>query len=97
MPRCRGADESRDHAQGGGDAAAADKEYCNAINKISSVFGKQKRSNSTAAEHRMYMRMIDGWLVRKCFGSYVEADVEFLYVYQKNSLGSCGANKCEVK
>lgn len=36
MPRRR-----RD--QGGGDAAAADKEYCNAINKISSVFGKQKR------------------------------------------------------
>ena len=68
MPRRR-----RD--QGGGDAAAADKEYCNAINKISSVFGKQKRSNTTAAEHRMYMRMIDGWLVRKGFGSYVEADV----------------------
>ena len=60
----------------GADDAAADKDYCDAIDKVSSVFGAQKRSNSTAAEHKMYVRMIDGWLVRKGFGSYVESEVD---------------------
>ena len=60
----------------GADDATADKEYCNAIDKVSSVFGAQKRSNSTAAEHRMYVRILDGWLVRKGFGSYIEAEVD---------------------
>ena len=60
----------------GGDEAADDAEYCKAMDKVSSVFGKQKRSNSTAAEHKMYIRIIDGWLVRKGFGSYVEAEVD---------------------
>ena len=60
-----------------GDEAADDATYCKAINKVSSVFGKQKRSNSTAAEHNnMYMCMMDGWLVRKGFGSYVEAEID---------------------
>ena len=58
------------------DNAVADKEYCSAIDKVSEVFGRQKRANSTAAEHKMYMRMIDGWLVRKGFGSYVEAELD---------------------
>ena len=53
--------------------ATLDQEYCDAIDKVSAVFGRQKRSNSTADEHRMYIRMLDGWLVRKGFGSYVEA------------------------
>ena len=52
--------------------AAADDKYCKAIDKISSVFGRQRRSETTAAEHRMYMRVLDGWLVREGFGSYVE-------------------------
>ena len=57
----------------GVDEAEADEEYCTAIDKVSSVFGRQKRANSTATEHKMYIRMLDGWLVRKGFGSYVEA------------------------
>ena len=57
----------------GVDEAEADEDYCTAIDKVSSVFGRQRHANSTAAEHKMYIRMIDGWLVRKGFGSYVEA------------------------
>ena len=30
---------------------------------VSNVFGKQRRSNTTADEHKMYMRIFDGWLV----------------------------------
>ena len=60
----------------GADEDAADKEYCVAMDKVSSIFGRQKRSNSTAAEHRMYIRIMDGWLVRKGFGSYVEAEFD---------------------
>ena len=52
----------------GVDDVTADKEHCESIDKCASVFGRQKRSNSTAAEHKMYMRVIDGWLVRKGFG-----------------------------
>ena len=58
------------------DAAAADKEYCDAIDKVAAVFGQQKRANSTADEHKRYIRTIDGWLVRKGFGSFVEAEVD---------------------
>ena len=58
------------------DADEADKEYCAAIDKVSTVFGRQKRANSTAAEHKMYIRLIDGWLVRKSFGSYVTTVVD---------------------
>ena len=54
----------------GGDAAAADKEYCDAIDKVAAIFGRQKRANSTADEHKRYIRVIDGWLVRKGFGSW---------------------------
>ena len=54
------------------DDSVLDKEYCDAIDKVSAVFGRQKRANTTAAEHRMYIRTIDGWLVRKGF--------EFLHV-----------------
>ena len=36
----------------------------------------QKRANSTADEHKRYIRTIDGWLVRKGFGSFVEAEVD---------------------
>ena len=52
---------------------AADAAYCAAIDKVSRVFGKQKRAQSTADEHKMYMRLLDGWFVREGFGSYVEA------------------------
>ena len=54
----------------------AEAEYCAAVQKLSRVFGKQRRSNSTADEHKMYMRIIDGWLVRQGFGSYVEAEID---------------------
>ena len=29
---------------------------------VSNVFGKQRRSNTTADEHKMYMRIFAGWL-----------------------------------
>ena len=58
------------------DDATADAEYCKSIDKVSAIFGRQKRANSTAAEHRSYMRLLDGWLVRKGFGSYVESEVD---------------------
>jgi hypothetical protein len=45
----------------------ADAEYCAAISKVSDVFGKSNRSQTTADEHKAYTRMIDGWLVRKGF------------------------------
>ena len=35
----------------------AEAEYCEAVQKLSRVFGKQRRSNSTADEHKMYMRI----------------------------------------
>ena len=54
----------------------AEKEYCAAMQRVSRVFGKQRRSNSTADEHKQYMRIFDGWLVRKGFGSFVEAEIE---------------------
>ena len=31
-----------------------DAEYIEAINRVASVFGKQKRSQTTADEHKMY-------------------------------------------
>ena len=40
---------------------------------VASTFGRQRRSVSTAAEHVMYMRMFDGWLVENKLGSVVEA------------------------
>ena len=40
----RGADEAA--------ALAVDKKYCDAIDQVSAVFGRQKRSNSTADEHK---------------------------------------------
>ena len=54
----------------------ADDKYCDAIDKIASVYGRLRRSETTAAEHRMYMRVIDDWLVREGFGSYIDADVD---------------------
>ena len=49
----------------------ATSEYCrSAINKVSAVFGAQRRANTTADEHRMYTRMFEGWLVAEGFGSY---------------------------
>jgi hypothetical protein len=59
----------------GADADELDAEYCVAIDKVASVFGRQKRANSTADEHRAYIRIFDGWLVRKGFGSFVEVEV----------------------
>ena len=50
----------------------ADEEYCQAVARVATAFGKQKRSSSTAAEHVMYMRMFDGWLVENKHGSVVE-------------------------
>lgn len=39
------------------DDAEADAEYCKAIDKVSAVFGKQKRAQTTADEHKMYARI----------------------------------------
>lgn len=55
---------------------AADGEYCKAIDRVTAVFGKQNRAQTTADEHKMYARMLDSWLVREGFGSYFEADLE---------------------
>ena len=55
---------------------AADAAYCKAIQRVSNVFGKQRRSQTTADEHKMYGRLFDGWLVRKGFGSYFESEYE---------------------
>ena len=57
------------------DDEAADQEYCKAIDAVASVFGKQSRAQTTADEHKMYARLFDGWLVRKGFGSYFDAEV----------------------
>ena len=35
--------------------AAAEKAYCDAIDKVSGVFSRQRRSVSTAQEHMQYM------------------------------------------
>ena len=51
--------------------AAAEKAYCDAIDKVSGVFSRQRRSVSTAQEHKQYMRLFEGYLVRKKHGSYV--------------------------
>ena len=58
----------------------ATSEYCRAIDKVSAVFGAQRRANTTADEHRMYTRMFEGWLVAEGFGSYfvVEHDEDGL-------------------
>ena len=56
-----------------GDAAADDARYCAEVDKVAAVFGNQRRGQSTADEHKMYMRIIDEYLVREGFGSYVEA------------------------
>ena len=62
MPERSGPDEDAD----------AERNFCAAIDKVSDVFGRQKRAASTADEHRGYMRLIAGWLVRRGHGSYVE-------------------------
>ena len=54
---------------------AADDEYCKAIATATKIFGKKMRGQSTADEHVMYIRLIDGWLTRMGFGSYVEAEL----------------------
>ena len=64
LPRRREDAESGD--------VAAEEEYCSAVAKVASVFGRQRRAVSTAAEHVMYMRMFDGWLVENKHGSFVE-------------------------
>ena len=56
-------------APGDPDAVA---EYSAAVDKVSAVFGAQRRATTTAAEHRMYTRMFEGWLVASNFGSYFE-------------------------
>ena len=43
--------------------------------QVTSGFGNQRRSQTTADEHKAYVRMFDGWLVRQGFGSYFEVDV----------------------
>ena len=60
----------------GRDAAALDDEYCAAVESCAAVFGRNKRSETTAAEHKMYMRLFDGWLVRSGFGSYVTVKLD---------------------
>ena len=54
---------------------AADEEYCKAIATATKIFGKKMRGQSTADEHVMYIRLIDGWLTRMGFGSYVEVSL----------------------
>ena len=43
----------------GPDDHAADDAYCKAIQRVSNVFGKQRRGQSTADEHKMYVRLFD--------------------------------------
>ena len=50
---------------------AADDAYCKAIATVTKTFGMNNRGQSTADEHAMYARLLDGWLVRQGFGSYV--------------------------
>ena len=68
-----GRDRARLAQQVGEDAA--DDAYCKAIATVTKTFGMNNRGQSTADEHAMYARLLDGWLVRQGFGSYVEAEV----------------------
>ena len=65
---------------------AADEEFCQAVARVASTFGKQKRSSSTVAEHVMYMRLFDGWLLENKHGSVVEADESSRSISGKNWL-----------
>ena len=49
-------------------------EFTAAIDKVAAVFGAQRRSTTTAAKHRMYTRMFEGWLVAEGFGSCFEVN-----------------------
>ena len=40
------------------DDEGANDEYCAAIDKVTNVFGAQKRAQTTADEHKMYMRIL---------------------------------------
>ena len=60
----------------GRDAGALDDEYCAAVESCAAVFSRNKRSETTAAEHKSYMRLFDGWLVRSGFGSYVSVELD---------------------
>ena len=55
--------------------AAADKTYCDEIDKVTEAFGGQRRSVSTAREHAMYARIVGEWCVRSGFGVYVDVVV----------------------
>ena len=55
---------------------AADAEYINAMDKVSAAFGAQLRSQTTGDEHKAYMRILERYLVRTGFGSYVEVIVD---------------------
>ena len=72
------------------DDSRAEKDFCAAIDKISGVFGRQRRAESTAAEHKMYMRLFDGWLVRRGHGTFVNVDVD-----EHGAFG--GARLCELR
>ena len=65
---------------------AADDEFCQAVARVATAFGKQKRSSSTAAEHTMYMRMFDAWLVENKHGSVVEVDTSSMNGKTKSCL-----------
>ena len=60
-------------ARGG---AEADAQYIGAVAKVAGVFGRQRRNGSTAKEHTNYMRVIDEYLIRQGFGSYVVKDFD---------------------
>ena len=54
----------------------ADKQYCDDVDQVANGFGRQKRSNHTADEHRAYTRRFQDWLSRKGFGVYFVAELD---------------------
>jgi hypothetical protein len=50
---------------------AATEEFCAAVRKVATVFGKGMRAQSTADEHVRYIVYIDKYLVRMGHGSFV--------------------------
>ena len=62
---------------------AADGEYCKAIDRVTAVFGKQNRAQTTADEHKMYARMLDSYILRKWGFSGTE---DFVTIYAHKTL-----------
>ena len=55
----------------GGSKSGGVEEYCAAVRGATETFKESHRAESTAAEHDMYMRLINCWAERSGFGTYV--------------------------